>query len=92
MDVLILVSVLLALAVYVARPLYAPPAAGVVDVHRSELDARRDTLIHSLRELEQDRASGLVDREEHARQRASLELEAAAVLRALEASDPAPAD
>lgn len=84
MDVLILVAVLLAAAVFVARPLYSP---GTAAAHRptEASEARRDALIQMLRDLEQDRRTGLIDEAEYRHQRDAAENEAAALMRVLDA-------
>ena len=72
MDALIFAAVLVALAVYVARPLYAtsPHPQQVAD---TEADASRRAVSEALDDLDMDRATGLVDHEAYGRQRAELE-------------------
>lgn len=83
-DLLIFVVVLAALTCYVAAPLYAPARpAGVDTAERARLLARREALVEALREVELDRLAGGIDEAEHAHERATLEAEAAAILRAL---------
>jgi hypothetical protein len=75
MDVLLFAIVLVALTAFVAAPLYgkvttAPPS------HDSAPDSRHEALIRALRDLEVDRASGLVPQDAYERERAALEQEA----------------
>lgn len=71
MDALIFAVALLALAAFVARPLYAgSPSAPGSD---AEAAARSDSLVQALDDLEVDRRTGLIDEAEYLRQRAELE-------------------
>lgn len=82
MEPLILFAVIVALAAFVAAPLYRvqgvePPDRG------AELEARRDALLRALREIEIDHTSGLIPDQDYETQRAAMEAEAADLLRRL---------
>lgn len=101
MDALIFLVVCCALAAFVAAPLYrrtarTPAQAPTTDAARTaarkpttdELEARREALTATLRELELDRASGLLDEADYERERAHLEAELLRVLEGLDAGSP----
>lgn len=87
---MILVLILVGLAAFVAVPLYRAPS-GRPAPDRTELEARREALATALRELELDRASGLLDATEHERQRDAYTAELAGVLRDLTGNAREPA-
>jgi len=76
MDVLLFSVVVIGLAAFVAAPLYRgstqPPAPG------DPAQARRAALERAVRDLEIDRASGLVDAESYAAERAVLDAQISA--------------
>lgn len=79
-------AILAALTAFVAAPLYRRlPVA--TDTGRAELEARRDVLLATLRELEIDRRSGLVAEDEYLSQRDAAETQAGDVLRRLESGE-----
>ncbi len=82
MEPVILFAVIVGLAAFVAAPLYRTQGVAPPD-RRAELEARRDTLLRSLREIEIDHTSGLIADEEYERQRAAMEGETADLLRRL---------
>jgi hypothetical protein len=72
MDVVIFCAVLVALAAFVARPLYEQTEPeGTAD--RRELEAERDVIVRALSDLEIDHTSGAVDEATYRAERASLE-------------------
>lgn len=89
MDALIFLVALCALAAFVAAPLYRRAESTQADPTAAELEARRDALTATLRELELDRASGLLDEADYRRERAHLEAELLEVLEAPGAHNPA---
>ncbi len=72
MDVVVFCVVLLALAAFVARPLYERTNPSRATDHR-EAVAERDVVVRALRDLEIDRASGAVDEATYEAERALLE-------------------
>lgn len=71
MDVAVFAIILLALAAFVATPLYRPRHEPLNQSgHR---DARDDSLARALADLEVDRESGLLDEKSYSRERSSLE-------------------
>jgi cytochrome c-type biogenesis protein CcmI len=75
--------VLVALAAYVAAPLYRTPQLPAAET--TELRARRDALLGELRELEWDLSSGLIDHEGYEARRSEVEAQAADAWRAMDA-------
>jgi hypothetical protein len=76
MDVVAFAVVLIALTAFVAAPLYARSSRVEPSGHSARI-ARRETLLSALRELEIDRASGLITDDAYERERAALEAETA---------------
>jgi cytochrome c-type biogenesis protein CcmH/NrfG len=74
MDVVLFALALLALAAFVAAPLYRSTASGE-RIGTSDTDPRTDALARALRDLEIDRESGLLDDISYAEERAVLERE-----------------
>lgn len=81
---------LLAVAVgWVVAPLLRPDAAAVERTSATlslarELESRREQLLASLRDLEDDRATGKLDEADYTSMRAHLEAEAVAIMRKLD--------
>lgn len=86
MEAVALAAVIVTLAAFVAAPLYRVTADSDPK-DRPELEARRDSLIAALRELELDHASGLVEEDVYTSERMQLESEAASLLRRLSEKD-----
>jgi cytochrome c-type biogenesis protein CcmI len=68
-DIAIFALLLVALAAFVASPLYKPASAAELPAP----DARREALESALRDLELDRASGLLDDASYEQERSALE-------------------
>lgn len=75
MDVVVFAVILIALAAFVAAPLYGRGSLQPTE-DPSVSNARRDALLAALRELEVDKASGLLDSAEYETERSALESQA----------------
>ncbi len=73
MDVAIFALILIGLAAFVATPLYRPTRQ---ETDVSPDNARQEAITRALRDLELDRASGLVDEASYQRERAALDRQA----------------
>jgi cytochrome c-type biogenesis protein CcmI len=72
MDVAVFAIILVALAAFVAAPLYRQPQ-GAEPTLPGETDSRAESVRAALRELEVDRASGLLTEAEYEEERSALE-------------------
>jgi len=84
MDLIAFLAVLGALTAYVAMPLYRRAPNEPDTTRPKELD----DLLNTLRDLDRDLAEGLLSREDHEVRRSQIELEAARLLRSIEAQNP----
>lgn len=82
MDAVILAFVVIALAAFVAAPLYRPAPTPAAD--HASLRATFDATLDAIREVDADEAAGLSSPQDSAAQRSQLEYRAAAMLRLLE--------
>lgn len=87
MEVLLVLVIVVALALFVSVPLRHRAAEGppaTEDPRRAELEARKEALYRQIRDAELDREQGKLSREDWARLDAELRAEAIAVLREID--------
>ena len=92
--ILFSLAMILLVAAYVLQPLSSSQRGGYRDISRelSALQAERDRVLDSIQEIDMDHSMGKVSEEDYQRQRSSLALEGAGILRSIDElqSDGAP--
>ena len=92
MEILVVLAVLAVAVVMIAGPLRPRRASGpeaLASAERTELEAAKDAKLREIREAELDHRLGKLSREDWRALDASLREEAVALLRRLDALDPA---